>query len=132
MREILFRVWNGVEMTDNVVVGKFGAFFVNPEQKGDGLDPNDTASLTPANTKYHDNIPVMQFTGEYDRNKIKIWEGDILKLCLGQIVTVKFINGCFQLWLDDKSYLPFDNIEIKSSSVIGNIYQNTKFLKRDK
>jgi hypothetical protein len=45
MRELKFRVWNGYSMEHNVTVGKFGNFYVNPEN-GDGLDPKDSASLT--------------------------------------------------------------------------------------
>lgn len=32
-----FRVWNGSEMIYDVTVGKFGAFYVNPGDKGDGV-----------------------------------------------------------------------------------------------
>jgi uncharacterized phage protein (TIGR01671 family) len=78
MKELLFRVWNGQEMVYDITVGRFGVFYVNPGSKSDGLDENDTASLTPYNTKYPDNIPVMQFTGLSDKNKVYIFEGDII------------------------------------------------------
>lgn len=63
-REIKFRVWNGQKMEYSVMAGTYGTFFVNPEN-GNGLDPNDSASLTPANTKYFEETPVMQFIGGY-------------------------------------------------------------------
>lgn len=53
-REIKFRVWNGLEMVYDVISGRFGTFYVNPDNNG--IDQNDSASLSPYNTKYHDNV----------------------------------------------------------------------------
>ncbi len=69
MREIVFRVWNGANYENNVMVGKFGAFYVNP--MNGGLDANDSASLSPFNTKFSDNVIIEQFTGLHDATK---WE----------------------------------------------------------
>lgn len=69
MREILFRVWNGANYEYDVMVGKFGAFYVNP--MNGGLDVDDYASLSPFNTKFSDNVVIEQFTGLHDATK---WE----------------------------------------------------------
>ncbi len=68
-----FRVWNGIEMEYNVMVGHLGAFYVR------GLDENDSASVSPFNTRYADHVPVMQSTGLHDKNGKEIYEGDILR-----------------------------------------------------
>lgn len=50
MKQNKMRVWNGLEMVYDVVSGKFGTFFINPENGG--LDKNDSSCLNSFNTKY--------------------------------------------------------------------------------
>ena len=133
-----FRVWNGTEMIYDVMVGRFGIFYVNPGNKGDGLDPNDSASITPFNTKYSDTIPLMRFTGVFDKDKNEIWENDIVGVEYG-FGRVVFRSGCFMIeWIDDKEA----NLELlgerclgknifrsrKDLIVIGNIHQNPELV----
>jgi uncharacterized phage protein (TIGR01671 family) len=133
-----FRVWNGSEMVYDVTVGKFGVFYVNPGSKGDGLDENDSASLTPNTTKYHEGTPVMQFTGLKDKNGVEIYGGDVLALegtDYRYIVTfedAKFV--CYHTrkeigkWGDLHRFFDPDFSGYKVT-VIGNIYQHPSLLK---
>lgn len=69
MKELLFRVWNGAKYEYDIMVGKFGVFYVNPINSG--IDATDSASLSPFNTRFINDVVVEQFTGLHDATK---WE----------------------------------------------------------
>lgn len=87
MREIKFRIWNGREMEYNIMAGFLGVFYVQ------GMDEQDSASMSPFNTNYNEDTPVMQFTGLKDKNgsDICIYEGDIISLH-GKVIGNKYEN----------------------------------------
>jgi uncharacterized phage protein (TIGR01671 family) len=129
-REIKFRVWNGAEMVYDVTIGRFGVFYVNPTNNG--LDPNDSASLTPFNTKYHEDTPVMQYTGLKDKNGKEIYEGDILMGAYKKLPKiVEYIGACFHL-VNIKNvglrHFSLSRSSAKSMQKIGNIYQNPELI----
>lgn len=136
-RELKFRVWNGAEMIYDVTVGKFGAFYVNPGDKGNGLDPNDSASLTPFTTKYADGTSVMQFTGLKDKDGKEIYEGDLLtsyphlQRSKPNYAPVVFENGAF-LWHGVPLGFDEENVAEPIGTdwcvVSGNIHENFNLL----
>lgn len=140
-RVIKFRVWNGSEMIYDVVAGKFGVFYVNPEDRGDGLHPMDSSSLTPFTTKFSDGTPVMQFTGLHDKNGKEIYEGDIVRFDANYLPPRKpagWLNGVIVmteyrliLKVGDNEYDASEETEEfpYTAKVIGNIYQNPELTK---
>lgn len=126
-----FRVWNGSEMVYDVMVGRFGVFYVNPENNG--LDPKDSASLTTLNTKYSDNTPVMQFTGVLDMYSNKLYQGDLVQL--GDNTTDTIFEGVYEIkWHDAGYFYAYQsNINWYSLShldiwLCGNIHANPELI----
>ena len=128
MKTVKFRIWNGIEMVYDITSGKFGTFYVNPE-KGNGLNPEDTASLTVNTTKYHEGMPLMQYSGIDDKNGKEIYEGDIFKLgAEKEVFEVRFEHGCFMAFCNGKQYGLIGELRICFIDIIGNIYQNAELL----
>ena len=128
MKTVKFRIWNGIEMVYDITSGKFGTFYVNPE-KGNGLNPEDTASLTVNTTKYHEGMPLMQYSGIDDKNGKEIYEGDIFKLgAEKEVFEVRFEHGCFMAFYNGKQYGLIGELQICFIDIIGNIYQNAELL----
>jgi uncharacterized phage protein (TIGR01671 family) len=132
MIEIKFRAWNGYTMNYNIIVGKYGAFWVSPGVKNNGLDENDSASLTPFNTKCHENTAIMQFTGLQDKNGKDIYEGDILKIESEKVMVVTW-NKKFASFNLDRDGWMFqhwfgESCNPEQTEVVGNIYENKELL----
>lgn len=115
-REIKFRVWNGTQMEYKVMAGYLGAFYVQ------GMDENDAASMSPFNTKYFPETPLMQFTGLVDKNGKEIYEGDRVRTDeAGWVAKVVFERGMFCCKDDKGGFSTFCNWE--AFEVIGNVYE---------
>lgn len=141
MRDIKFRGWTGLDMESNVMAGFLGAFYVK------GIDEKDSASMSPFNSKYFKNTPLMQFTGLQDKNGVDIYEGDILeyKNDYGRHHIYKVFKTKGGLVINthkDDFYRKHEDIHfydacadmqtsqwIEQCEIIGNIYENTELLK---
>jgi len=118
MREIKFRAWGGVSM-----------FYSHNNSI------NETAvQLSWFFNKLRENAEIMQFTGQKDKNRIEIYEGDILKSECGKLGKIEWLNNrtsfCvhwyLQLGSGDIEYCVL-NLKLE---IIGNIYENPELLNK--
>lgn len=127
--EIKFRAWNGTNMEYNIIAGWLGGYYVQ------GIDPKDTACLSPFNTKLTDSTYVMQYTGLKDKNGKEVWESDILKGPNSELAVVErhikqpsFLIAKY-LKTDIRKYSWDELFSPMQFEVIGDIYQNPELLK---
>lgn len=124
-RPLKFRVWTGISMEYNVVVGKDGAFYAL-------IDRNDSACLAPT-SKYHSDTPVMQYTGLSDKNGKEIYEGDIVQIGYGEYTgafgKVIFKFGAYMLESNGGYIFQDTHKSVIYGEVIGNIHENSELLK---
>jgi uncharacterized phage protein (TIGR01671 family) len=117
-RKLKFRVWDKLEKR-----------FIYPDKGYQGhyvLDLNGRFQNL-QNGSGGDEYVVQQFTGEYDKNKKEIYEGDIIRSYSAEFINenyvgeVVFVDATFDVKIDDKTYAGLwsgDDIE-----VIGNIFE---------
>jgi len=148
-RPIKFRAWTGYQMEYKIMAGYLGSFYC------DGMNKNDSACMSDANTIYGDNTPIMQSTSLKDKHGKDIYEGDIVlatkdsgaKTRKGKIYYVYFNQKMSHYGMIEKSSYQntitynldlykegYDTVQLsrpKSNAIeiIGNIYENPNLLK---
>lgn len=125
-----FRIFNGIEMVYDVMIGKFGAFYVNPSNNG--ISEKDNACLSELNTKYPDDVPVMQYVGIEDKNDRDVYEKDIIETT--DYMTNKKTRHVVTFESETcESRFGFGSIDWYKTEIeiIGNIYENPELLKQD-
>jgi uncharacterized phage protein (TIGR01671 family) len=121
MREIKFRVWNGMWMEYNVFIDRGKAYYHNPTEE-DGY-----FNFT---TEYFDKTPIMRYTGLKDKNNVEVYEGDEVYLDLNNYgikkCDVKWHDkgACWYFETPKENYFMTDIFYMTDCiEVIGNIYQ---------
>ena len=122
MREILFRgkrTDNGEWVEGYLIHDKF----CNTQVPYIGYLTTDGADVVEV-------IPetVGQYTGLTDKNGTKIFEGDIVRSCVGTYV-VKYLTGAWFCSLIECEYLTL-LCTISAEEVIGNIHDNPELIER--
>ena len=70
-----------------------------------------------------------QFTGELDRDKTRIFEGDLFRLgAEKQIFEVRFHAGCFLAYVGNKQWGLVGELKMCFIKVIGNIHDNAELI----
>jgi len=94
-------------------------------------DNNDSSSWVLAMCNIL-NINPIQCSGVEDKNKILIFDGDIVKRQNRYIGVVIFEKGCFKIKWQDGVYYGWarhiDDYQESSLEIIGNIYENPELL----
>lgn len=74
---------------------------------------------------------VGQFTGLFDKNRKRIFEGDIVKSEYNsELFSVKYLDGSFVGDNSDFEFGILSNFELTRSEIIGNIHDNPELLNK--
>jgi uncharacterized phage protein (TIGR01671 family) len=117
MRDIKFRAWDREEVYYN-------QYDENSSRMIYGITFN-----TPKIYTRFDLFDLMQYTGLKDRNRVEIYEGDIVKIG-EELFVVEYYKGCFQLskQVSTGTFRMFLYKNIDDLEVVGNIYENPELL----
>lgn len=113
MKEILFRCYDEAnnEMLDVAQLKfEFGEVFIRPTKYNEWFTTNE--------------MPLMQWTSEYDKEHKKVFEGDIILDYFGNKFIVQDTHSCTLLGSTTGQLYSLKNVLLAKGEVISNIYDN--------
>lgn len=122
-RVINFRAWTGKKMMyqEKQYLGSFLRRVVAQIMIDHEDEPREHESYLPRGTTIDDYL--LQFTGLFDRLKVGIYEGDIVKVEDSASGVIEYLGACFIIREGD-SRMSLNDIAPEYAEVIGNIYEN--------
>ncbi|EKK0897948.1 YopX family protein [Campylobacter jejuni] len=126
-----FRVWDGKKYINNIKGGVY-IHKINDHIKCLNRNQDCYDYEFELDDLDNSNLEIELFTGLYDKNGVRIYEGDILELfATGEIITGRVVydkeKARFELVTSDEDIVDFTfYIDIE---IIGNIHENAELLK---
>lgn len=92
--------------------------------------PQENATSYTINSVPEDQVELMQFTGLFDRLKIGIYEGDIVRVEDTSIGVIVY-SGAEFIIRTNTNRIGLNDLTPMYVEIIGNIYENPELLKKD-
>lgn len=120
MKEIKFRVWNGLEMISlNNAIDRWLVWIQRSSSSNDWILES-----------YFDDVIIMQYTWVKDKNGKDVFEGDVLSVAGWSIVSYRdrdcWFKFCYWEWDNEIHWDLF--WDCKYCEIIWNIYENPELL----
>lgn len=71
-----------------------------------------------------DKVVISRFSGHYDKNRVGVWEGDLLRDDKGNLHKVKFEEGSFVTIEQNKPEVTYFTFRFNDLEVVGNVWEN--------